>query len=150
MKKTLIGVALASLIAGPVFAAENVKVTDYTKMVTKNIPHTQQVCSNVDVPIYGSTGHDNTGDILTGAIIGGVIGNNIKGERNGGAAGAVIGGLLGNAHGNKKNQGVVGYRQEHRCSNNTSYTTESYEVYDYSVIEFFENGRYYRLRFNKN
>ena len=148
MKKTLIGVALASLIAGPVFAAENVKVTDYTKNVTKKIPHTETVCQMIDVPIYGK--HDKTGDVLGGAIIGGIIGNNIGNGKGNGAAGAVIGGLLGNAHGDNRNGNVIGYRQEQRCSNNTTYTHETYEVYDHSVIEFYENGRFYRLRFNKN
>ena len=148
MKKLVIASAIATMISAPVFAAENVTVEDKFKTVTKQIPHTEQVCKVVDVPIYGN--HDKTGDIIGGAIIGGIIGNQIGNGKGNGAAGAVIGGMLGNAHGDNRNGNVIGYRQEQRCSNNTTYTTETYEVYDYSVISFYENGRFYRLRFNKN
>jgi len=147
MKKTLIGVALASLIAGPVFAAENVKVTDYTKNVTKKIPHTETVCQMIDVPIYGK--HDKTGDVLGGAIIGGIIGNNIGNGKGNGAAGAVIGGLLGSEHGKNRKGNIIGYKQVTNCKDMINYSTETKEVYSHSVVTFYHEGRMYRVKFNK-
>jgi len=119
MKKVVLGTLFAIGLSAPAFAEAYVE--DRYKTVTKRIPHTETVCKIVDVPIYGA--HDKTGDVLMGAIIGGVIGNNIKGEKNGGAAGAVIGGLLGNAHGDNRQGNVVVYRQEQRCNNVTRYTS---------------------------
>ena len=123
-------------------------IVDYYKTVVKQIPYTEETCRTVDVPIYGNVGKEpTTGDILTGAIIGGVIGNNIKGEKNGGAAGAVIGGLIGANKG--KQQGIVGYKQEEQCSTTTKYTRSSEEVYDYSIVQFTAEGHDYKVRFQK-
>lgn len=130
-------------------SASTTVVTDHYKTVVKQIPYTQETCRLVDVPVYGTVGSEpTTGDILTGAIIGGVIGNNIKGEKNGGAAGAVIGGLLGANNKNKK-QTIVGYRQEEQCNTITEYTRSTEEVYDYSTVRFTDGGREYTLRFKK-
>ena len=125
MKKFLIAGVLATTFAATA-QAESIRVTvpvidSQANYVSKNVRTPNQECSVVDVPIYGA--HDKTGDVLMGAIIGGVIGNNIKGEKNGGAAGAVIGGLLGNAHGDNRQGNVVVYRQEQRCNNVTRYTS---------------------------
>lgn len=153
MKKLVIASAIATMISAPVFAAENVTVEDKFKTVTKQIPHTEQVCKVVDVPIYGHSNVDTTGDMIIGGIIGGVIGNQIGkggGKNAATGVGAMTGAIIANNNAKKHNQEIIGYRQEQRCSNNTTYTTESYEVYDYSVISFYENGRFYRLRFNKN
>jgi len=108
------------------------------KQITTRVP--SQVCTEVDVPIYGqSGGHDKTGDILGGAIIGGIIGNQIGNAKGNGAAGAVIGGLLGNAHGNnRKSDVVVGYRKETQCS--TSYTNEVNEHFAGNRVTASYNG----------
>ena len=45
-------------------------------------------------------GGDKTADTLKGAIIGGVIGNNVGDVDNGGAIGAIIGGMLGHNNSN--------------------------------------------------
>src|SRR6056300_2008771 len=119
---------------------------DHYKTIHKKVPYTEQICELVDVPVYGNNG-SNTEDVLTGAIIGGIIGNNIKGEKNGGAAGAVLGGLIG-ANKDKK-QGIVGYRQEEQCTTTTKYSRSSEEVYDYSSVTFSHEGRSYTLRFVK-
>jgi len=81
-------------------------------------------CYTTEVPIYGyEKKQDNTGNIIGGAIIGGVLGNQI-GKGNG-AAGAVIGGLIGNAHGNSQQQVVIGYRTEERCTSKMVYETQT-------------------------
>ena len=63
------------------------KITDYYKDVINTQPYQVEVCSNVHVP------GDRSGDMLRGAIIGGIIGNNVtKNLPDGGTAGAIIGG----------------------------------------------------------
>lgn len=103
------------------------------KTVSQQIP--TQSCSTVDVPVYGNNGSSGSsvfGLDLEGAIIGGVIGNNVtKNVDNGGAAGALIGGLLGSQN-KRNNQQIVGYRQEQRCS--TSYSTQQQQVFSHNNI----------------
>lgn len=111
-------------------------VTPYYKEVTTRTP--SQVCTEVEVPVYGQTKRDNTGDILGGAIIGGIIGNNIGSGSGNGAAGAVIGGLLGNSHGNAKSETIVGYRKENRCS--TTYTSSVNQVFAGNKVVVSYNG----------
>jgi len=148
MKQTLKSLGLLALLSAcsPAFADES-KVQDFYKTVTKTIPHTTTECSIVDVPIYGN--NDKTGDIIGGAIIGGIIGNNVIKGDGAGAAGAVIGGLLGNNHGDRKNQNIIGYRQQQVCKDMINYSTETKEVYSHSVITFYHEGRMYRVKFNK-
>jgi len=99
---------------------------------THTIQTPEQTCQIIDVPIYGNVGEGaSAGDVITGAIIGGIIGNNIKGEKGGGAAGAVIGGILG-AEKNKNKQGIVGYKKENQCT--TTYrSVQSQELAGYKI-----------------
>ena len=131
----LAGVAHAETIDG--------NVQDHYRTVTNKTPYQQ--CYEVEVPVYGDVGGSRTEDIIGGAIIGGIIGNQIGDSKGNGAAGAVIGGLIGNNAGKK--QGVVGYRKENRCETKYNYTTE--EVYSHSTITFYDNGRKYTLKYNK-
>lgn len=145
MKKILFAVVATVAMAGAFavtakaesYAVSGV-VTDVQPQysnVANRIP--QQSCSVVDVPVYGNNNNSVFGLDLEGAIIGGVIGNNVtKNVENGGAAGAIIGGLIGSQ--NKKNNNIVGYRQEQRC--NTTYTTEYTQQYNGSIITVDVNG----------
>ena len=145
-----VSVGFLSGLAGVAHAEQAVtaETRDVYRTVTRQIPHTETHCYEVEVPIYGQVGTGpKAEDIIGGAIIGGIIGNNIKGEENGGAAGAVIGGLLGSTRGNK--EGVIGYRKEDRCEKKTTYSTESKEVYSHSEVTFYDNGRRYTLKYNK-
>lgn len=146
MKKFLIAGALAASVFATSAYADTIRVNvpvldSQPNYITKNVRTPHQQCNTVDVPIYDSGSRNNTGEIIGGAIIGGIIGDQIKGKGNA-AAGAVIGGLLGNAHGNsKKSQGVIGYRQEQRCS--THYTTERVEeINGYTVTYELDGKRY--------
>ena len=147
MKKLFVTVAL--LVGSPVLAADSVKVQDFYKTITKQIPVTTQVCRTVEVPIYeATTTFDESGAVI-GGVVGGVVGNQVgkgRGKQAATGIGAIVGAIVG---GKKQQNNIVGYRQEQHCNNQTTYNTETHEEYDYSTIEFTENGKTYRLRFNK-
>ena len=80
---------------------------------------------------------------MKGAIIGGIIGNNIKGEQDGGAIGAIIGGMLG--HSNSDTTGGT----KRICDTETRYKESRRSVYSHSTITFLHEGVTYTLRFQK-
>ena len=149
MNKYVIGVVLASLVATPALADKtNTTVYDVTRTVTKKIPHTEQVCQTVEVPIYGNSGVNTEGAII-GGLLGGVIGNqfgNGSGKEAMTGIGALSGAIIGGKNGQKQ---IIGYRQEQRCQNQTTYSYETTEVYSHSFAEFNYNGRRYQLKFQK-
>ena len=112
-------------------------VQDFTKTVINRVPYNVEVCTNQTV------GGDKSGDMLKGAIIGGIIGNNVGDVKNGGALGAVLGGMIG--HNNSTATGGT----QRVCNVQTRYNEESVTVYSHSVVTFFHEGRQYKLRFQK-
>jgi outer membrane lipoprotein SlyB len=110
---------------------------DHFKTVINKSPYQVEVCE--DVAVSG----DKTADVLTGAIIGGALGNNIKGEQNGGAIGAILGGMLGHA-----NSSATGGTKR-QCTVETRYNEERLKVYSHSTVTFTHEGRTYTLRFTK-
>ena len=94
--------------------AEVISSTAITQQVVQKIP--EQQCSVVDVPIYSEI-IASTGDVLAGAIIGGVIGNQF-GKGKGNDAATVLGAIIGADAANKKNgnKNIVGYKQVQQCS----------------------------------
>ena len=135
MKYILIG---ALFVLGACNYANAEIVSDVNKEVIIKKPYQVEVCT--DKPVSG----DKSGDMLKGAIIGGLIGNNVtKNVDNGGAVGAVIGGILG--HNNSK--AVGGTRRV--CTIETRYNEERQTVYSHSIVTFEYNGRQYTLRFQK-
>ena len=81
MKNLLIIFAIAMVSSTPAFAETT---QDHFKQVVNKTPHQVEVC--YDRQVSG----DKSGDMLKGAIIGGIIGNNVGDIKNGGAAGAII------------------------------------------------------------
>ena len=75
------------LLASNSAAAETTQ--DHYKDVYYKTPNTVEVC--YDQQVSG----DKTADTLKGAILGGIIGNNVGDIKNGGTAGVIIGGMLG-------------------------------------------------------
>tara|TARA_B100000035_G_scaffold283143_1_gene265127 strand:+ start:41 stop:469 length:429 start_codon:yes stop_codon:yes gene_type:complete len=140
MFKYLMIVATAMFVATPALADLNVngEVTDTYKKIINKTPYSVEVCTDVHVP------GDKTSDMLTGAIIGGIIGNNVtKDLPDGGTAGAIIGGILG--HNNSTATGTT----QRRCTFETRYNEEYQEVYSHSNITFTLNGQVYTVRFKK-
>lgn len=111
---------------------------DHYKTVIKQKPYTVEVCKEVAVS------GDKTKDTLAGAVIGGIIGNNVtKNVDNGGAVGALLGGIIAN-----QNSNATGGTQT-QCQTETRYEEESQSVYSHSTIKFWDNGKEYNLRFTK-
>ena len=81
--------------------------------------------------------------MLKGAIIGGILGNNVGDIKNGGAAGAIIGGMIG--HNNSTATGGT----KTVCQLETRYDEEQVSVYSHSVIKFEYNNRVYTATFKK-
>ena len=107
-------------------------IQDHYKSVVQQTPHNQRVCNEVYVP-NNNVGPDN---FLSGAIIGGIIGNNVtKDLPDGGTAGAILGGLWG-----LQNEQNSGGSYQTRCSTKTTYTETQKSVYSHSTITFTDNN----------
>jgi uncharacterized protein YcfJ len=121
---------IAGLIASSAFADSYVttgklvhKEPIYTNV---NQSQPQQVCRNVEVPVYGTVQGDGAsgGDVLAGMIIGGLLGKGVTNKDNGAAAGAVIGGIIAADKGKSKKV-ITGYRMETQCTTEYVNTTAS-------------------------
>ena len=135
MKYVMVGIVTALMFASTQAVAETTQ--DHFKTVINKQPHQVEVCYDQH------TSGDKSGDMLKGAIIGGIIGNNVGDIKNGGAAGAIIGGILG--HNNSTATG--GTRQV--CRVETRYTETPMTVYSHSTVTFTHNGKTYTVRFQK-
>ncbi len=135
MKYVMIGVAAVLMFASSQAVAETTQ--DHYKQVINKTPHQVQVCYDQQ------TSGDKSGDMLKGAIIGGVIGNNVGDVKNGGAIGAILGGMIG--HNNST--ATAGTRQV--CRLETRYTETPVRVYSHSTVTFTHNGRQYTVSFQR-
>jgi uncharacterized protein YcfJ len=91
-------------------------LTHYYKTVQVQNRVANRTCQDVDVPIYSNTGKAQTGEVLGGAIIGGILGNQVGGGKGKDAA-TILGAILGADFANKKGgqQTIVGYKQVEQC-----------------------------------
>jgi len=99
----------------------------------------QKVCKNVKVAIYAGNGNQ-AGNILTGALIGGVLGQVVTGNKNGATTGAIIGGIAGSQQPTNK---IVGYKTERQCSMVAVSTSATVKYYQSRVRI---HNKYYRIR----
>ena len=91
-----------------------VSSTAIMQQVIRNNP--ERSCSIVEVPVYGNT-KGNASDAIAGAIIGGILGNQVGGGKGKDAAtifGAILGAKVGEENGGQKV--IVGYKQVEQCS----------------------------------
>mgnify|MGYP001176103298 CR=1 FL=1 len=138
MKKIVLATTLSLSLAAPAVAETLTgTITDHFKVVISQTPYTVEVCR--DVTVSG----DKTGDTLKGAIIGGIIGNNVGDVKNGGALGAILGGAIG--HNNSKATGGT----KRVCSIETRYNEEQREVYSHSTMRFASEGKQHTIKFYK-
>ena len=138
MRQMLSAVAIIGLVGcSPAFAETVGTVTDHYKTVIDRDPYDVEVCYDVQVP------GDKSSDMLKGAIIGGIIGNNVGNIENGGAAGAIIGGILGH-----NNSDATGGTQR-QCRTETRYNESTRKVYSHSTIRFWYEGQKIELSFHK-
>ena len=127
MNKLKYGIILTTILfAQSVFAeSRTIDVVNVTGYVTKTNEYNIQskvvntpirTCNIVNVPIYGSNGKAQTGEVLGGAIIGGILGNQVGGGKGKDAA-TILGAILGADVANKKGgqQTIVGYKQVEQC-----------------------------------
>lgn len=95
---------------------------------------TQYGCENI--PVYGN-GYASGGDIVAGAIIGGIIGNQF-GSGSGNDAMTALGAIVGAESASKGSRQIIGYREQ--C--NVPYT--SYQnIQDGYIVEYNLNGRFH-------
>ena len=135
MKKTICTIGLLTLCS-PAFAQEPV-IQDHYKEIINQKPYHVEICRDVNVS------GDKSGYMLKGAIIGGIIGNNVGDIKNGGALGAVLGGMFG--HNNSDAKGGT----QRRCGTEIRYNEERQTIYSHSTIRFMTDGKYYTLTFKK-
>ena len=137
MKYILGATVLLFSVITSVSAADAHQTKDHYKEVYHKTPHGVEVCYDQRV------GGDKTGDTLKGAIIGGIIGNNVGDIENGGALGAIVGGMIG--HNNS--DAIGGTRTV--CKREVRYTEERRTIYSHSTVTFTHQGKSYTLRFQK-
>lgn len=151
MKKIISTIAL-SLLPSVVFAEGNYAFITAVHPVYKDnyITHYKTNCYDVKVPIYvPKRGSDS--DVLTGAIIGGVIGNQIGSGSNKDAM-TVLGVIIGADQGSRRTRHVVqGYTMEQRCDREAYQVNEPYVShynirYEYNGVEYTDTtNRHYTL-----
>lgn len=136
-----------SVIAGEVVA----QIEDKFVNKVRKIPVTTEQCRVHEVPIYSNaaTQRDEFGDILIGAAIGSVIGNELSDQHGAGALGGVIGGKIAHDKAQTPSRQVVGYRSEERCELVRVFEREYVEEYSHSYITFQVDGRRHRIRFTR-
>jgi uncharacterized protein YcfJ len=146
-------IAAAILIANSAIAGQ----VEVDAVVVKVVPQYSEVqvntpirtCNIVEVPIYGNTGKTQTGEVLGGAIIGGILGNQVGGGKGKDAA-TILGAILGADFANKKSgtKTIVGYKRTTVCEDNPTFVTENRSVYEYSIVRVTDaNNNLYDVRF---
>lgn len=143
ISKYIVGGAAAFI--GMAWAGE-AYVQDHYRDVVRQVPITQQVCSDVHVPVHVDNGP--RGDAV---ILGGIVGNVLGAASGLGGDARTIGTVIGGIAGAEMSRGnsVGGYRTEQRCSNVTSYSSVNERVYSHSTVSFTVEGKNYSINFKR-
>lgn len=148
MKKTIAAIAFTIM---PAFvSAEGALPNNYAVITAvhpiyenRYVTQYETQCYDVEVPIYGRVRSGTNSDILTGAIIGGTIGNQF-GNGNGKDVMTALGIIIGANEGSRSTREVVtGYRLERQCNQVSSQINEPvlsyYKIrYEYNGVEYHE------------
>jgi uncharacterized protein YcfJ len=138
MKYAVIALTLfATPVAADVVYGRVTRVEPIISETYVDVP--RNVCYEVNVPVTRRTGATDA-DVIAGALIGGVIGNQFGGG-SGKDAATVLGVILGaNAGSKQTHQTVTGYRIEQQCA--TEYVTEvDSEITGWTVYYKWNNVR---------
>ena len=151
MKRYLIFVA--SCLVSASVSADQVVGEIEDKYVTKvrNIPVTTEQCKMVRLPIYAGSENkqDQFGNMILGAAIGSVIGNEISDGKGVGTIGVIVGAKIAAENSQSSSREIVAYSEEERCETVRTYEKEYVENYSHSYITFELDGRRYRARFTR-
>lgn len=131
LQKVLFFGAMVSITMAGIDYASAETTQDHYKQVIVKKPYSVEVCTE-------GNGSSNLENFITGAIVGGAIGNNIPDEKGGGALGAILGGALNT----ERNKGP-------KCVTETRYEEEYQTIYSHSTVTFIHEGKQYTLRFNR-
>ena len=150
--KNLISKCNSYSYPGLTISVDGAKITDFYKNQTvfEQIPY--QNCSIQKVPIYGKIqSQPDTGAVVGGAVLGGIIGKAVTKKDRGAAFGALVGGALANENQKTKTTtGVVGYENRQRCQTKFKNSPKEEVVYSYSTITFILDGREQTVEFQKS
>ena len=150
--KNLISKCNSYSYPGLTISVDGAKITDFYKNQTvfEQIPY--QNCSIQKVPIYGKIqSKPDTGAVVGGAVLGGIIGKTVTKKDSGAAFGALVGGALANENQKTKiTTGVVGYENRQRCQTKFKNSPKEEVVYSYSTITFILDGREQTVEFQKS
>ena len=137
---------------GLTISVDGAKITDFFKNQTvfEKLPY--ENCSIQKVPIYGKIqSKPDTGAVVGGAVLGGIIGKAVTKKDRGAAFGALVGGALANENQKTKTTtGVVGYENRQRCQTRFKNSPKEEVVYSYSTITFILDGREQTVEFQKS
>ena len=141
-----------TMIATFCLAANSAQAENYARVTNVETFYVQQtvseydtVCENVNVPVYRTVRGGDSGDVLTGMIVGGLIGKGITGEDDGAAIGAVIGGV---SAGNRTRNIQVGTRVERQCYETV--VQRNVNVVSHYVVTYSWNNGIYRAETNNH
>ena len=150
--KNLISKCNSYSYPGLTISVDGAKITDFYKNQTvfEQIPY--QNCSIQKVPIYGKIqSQPDTGAVVGGAVLGGIIGKAVTKKDRGAAFGALVGGALANENQKTKTTtGVVGYEDRQICQTKFKNSPKEEVVYSYSTITFILDGREQTVEFQKS
>ena len=150
--KNLISKCNSYSYPGLTISVDGAKITDFYKNQTvfEQIPY--QNCSIQKVPIYGKIqSQPDTGAVVGGAVLGGIIGKAVTKKDRGAAFGALVGGALANENQKTKTTtGVVGYENRQRCETKFKNSPKEEVVYSYSTITFIVDGQEQTVEFQKS
>lgn len=115
---TFIMIFVASVVNAETFNTNGRVINIERNYTTRAVNQPYTECKDVEVPIYGYKKGNGAsgGDVLTGMIIGGLIGKGVTGKDDGAAAGAVMGGMIAADQGQRSQQVITGYRTERQCT----------------------------------
>lgn len=139
-----------TMIATFCLAANSAQAENYARVTNVETFYVQQtvseydtVCENINVPVYRAVRGGDSGDVLTGMIVGGLIGKGITGDDDGAAIGAVIGGV---SAGNRTQNIQVGTRVERQCYETV--VQRNVNVVSHYVVTYSWNNGIYRAETN--